>query len=752
MPDERESGFRTAAGHGLPAASPTQSRVESSAPLPVITGGGRRRPGAVTAAIAGNPNSGKTSIFNGLTGMTQGVANYPGVTVEKKVGRASFQGREITLIDLPGTYSLTAYSIDELIARECVIESRPDVVINVVDASNLERNLYLTVQLMEMNAPVVLVLNMTDLARKRGLRLDAGRISALLGVPVVETVGSKDVGLAELLAATVKRADSRPDSFSRPVTYGHEVEAEVDLLASVVAKEAVIAARYPARWVAVKLIERDAEVLKAVRELAHDPDGIDTAARSAIAGIEKHYGESADAIIAERRYGFAAGVVRECVQSSAEARQDITDRIDAVVCHRVLGPLILLGVVYSLFVAVFKVADEWPWVFGRSLTGWCHWFFDHALAGLVAPLEPRMPLLHSLLRDGIIAGVGGVVSFVPLIAVLFAFVAALEDTGYVARVAFVLDRLLRVFGLQGKSVLAMIVSGGLGAGGCAVPGVMATRTLREEKDRLVTMLVVPLMNCGAKMPLYLVLIGAFFAAHKAQALFVLWAVSWGIALGAAWVLRRTIVRGEQAPFVMELPAYHVPTLRGVLTHTWERTWMYLRKAGTVILAANLVIWAAMCFPRADGGRAAGAGVATAEQELARLRHSAAGRVGSALEPVTRLAGFEWRDNVALIGGFATKEVVVGTLGTAYSIGDAHPDRMQNLSARLADDPDWSPLRALALMVFVMVYAPCSATMAAIRRESGKWRWAVFAIGYTTLLAFALAVGVYQIGGAAGWGR
>lgn len=705
----------------------------------------------VTAAVAGNPNCGKTSIFNRLTGMTEGVANYPGVTVERKVGCLVHKGREIAVIDLPGTYSLTAYSLDELVARDCIIESRPDVVVNVLDASNLERNLYLTVQLMEMNAPLVLVLNMADVARRRGLRIDAARLSALLGVPVVETVGNRGLGLTELADAILARADAGPAQHGRPVTYGHEVEAEVDMLAAVIGRDDALSARYPPRWLAVKLIERDAEALKAVRSHAKDPVHIDTSARSAILAIERHYGEAAEAIIAERRYGFAAGAVRDCVQASPESRRDATDRIDALVCHRVLGPLVLLGVVYSLFLAVFKVADEWPWLFGRSPTGWCHWLFEERLAGLVAGLAPGMPLLHSLLRDGLIAGVGGVVSFVPLIAALFLFVAVLEDTGYVARVAFVLDRLLRVVGLQGKSILAMIVSGGLGAGGCAVPGVLATRTLRDEKDRLITMLIVPLMNCGAKMPLYLLMIGAFFVEQRALMLFVLWAVSWGIALSAAWVLRRTIVQGEQTPFVMELPAYHMPTLRGILRHTWERTWMYLRKAGTVILAANLVIWAAMYFPRLKGDASDTSGSANAEAAQIRLQHSVAGRVGRAIEPLTRLAGFEWRDNVALMGGFATKEVVVGTLGTAYSLGDTRGEHGQSLSARLAADPGWSPLRAIAMMLFVMLYAPCSATTAAIRRESGKWRWALFAIAYSTVLAFALAAGVYQVGSALDWG-
>lgn len=695
---------------------------------------GETKHATITAAIAGNPNSGKTSIFNSLTGMNQSVANYPGVTVERKTGHACHGGREITLVDLPGTYSLTAYSLDELIARDFVIESKPDVVVNVVSAASLERNLYLTVQLMEMQRPLVIALNMSDLAKRQGIRIDTAKMSVLLGAPVIETVGNRGIGLGALLEATADTATDPAANKLRPVSYGHEVETEVEKVAEVIAREERLIGRYPARWLAVKLIEGDKRVLQKVRQLAGNPAAIESASAAAVAAIESHFGESAEIIIAERRYGFAAGIVRECVHSTAESRQNITDTIDSVVCHRVFGPLLVLAVVYSLFVAIFKVADEWKWLFGRSPKGWIEWLFEDAAPRLVAGLEEPMPLLHSLLHDGVIGGVGGVLAFVPLIATLFAFVAILEDTGYVARVAFVLDRLLRVFGLQGKSMLAMIVGGGLGAGGCAVPAVMATRTLREEKDRLVTMLVVPLMNCGAKIPVYLMLIAAFFASHKPQIMFSLWAASWVIALGAAWVLRKTVFHGEQTPFVMELPAYHVPTLRGVLTHTGERVWQYIRKAGTVILAVNLLIWAAMSFPRLNTAEGAD-----------QLRHSIAGRIGSAIEPLTRYAGFDARDNVALIGGFAAKEVVVGTMGIIHANDDSSARRAEGLSAKLAADPSWSQTRALALMVFVMIYSPCSATLMVIRRESGKWRWALFAMAYTTVLAFIVATAVYQIG-------
>jgi len=480
---------------------------------------------------------------------------------------------------------------------------------------------------------------------------------------------------------------------------------------------------------------------------------IEDAADQTIQAIESHFDEDATTMIAERRYGFAAGAIKRCVTLSGEARQNMTDQIDALVCSRFLGPAIMLAVVAVLFFWVFKVSDEWSWLpwFGgwQSPTGLMEWVFE-GLAALVAPLEPGAPMLHSLLSDALIGGVGGVMGFVPLIFIMFLFISALEDTGYIARVAFLLDRVLQTFGLQGKSILSMIVAGGLGAGGCAVPAVMATRTLREEKDRLVTMLVVPFMNCGAKMPVYAMLIAAFFKEGRTQVMLILWAISWVVALCAAWMLRRFVVRGEQTPFVMELPPYHMPVLKGVLLHTWERTWMYIKKAGTIILAINVILWALMYFPRLPADRAAS--MVDEEQVVAgQLAYSFAGRVGLALEPVTKHAGFDWQTNIALIGGFAAKEVVIGTLGTAYSMSGVDEEEFDSLSARLAHNPEWNPLRAFVLMIFVMIYAPCFITITMIRRESGSWGWALFSTAYSTAIAFVLAVAVYQAGRVLGLG-
>lgn len=689
--------------------------------------------------IAGNPNAGKTSIYNKLTGAAQQVSNYPGVTVEYKSGTMRHEGKRLTVVDLPGTYSLTAFTQEELVARNYIVERKPALIIVVVDASNLERNLYLTTQVLEMGVPTIIALNMVDTAERRGYQVDAANLSQLLGVPVVPTVASRGTGIAALRDACIAVIEGRLNATPTPVRFGHAVDEEVNLLAEHIRKYPALSAISTPFWLATKLIEKDAAVLAQVK--ATNPEAMAALTpliAEAARRIETHFASDAATIVAEHRYGIAAGIVKTCVSFTAQARRDMTDHIDKVVCNRLVGPLILVGVVAALFFWVFKVSDEWawiPWIGGwRSPTGLVTWVFD-ILSQIIAPLEAGAPMLHSLLDAGIIGGVGGVLNFVPLIFFMFLFVAALEDSGYIARVAFILDRPLRIFGLQGKSILAFIVAGGIGAGGCAVPGIMATRTMREDKDRLLTMLVTPFMNCGAKMPVYAMLIAAFFPDDRILIMMILWALSWVAALCAAWVLRKTLVRGEQTPFVMELPPYHVPVLRGVLRHTWERTWMYIKKAGTIILAINIVLWAMMYFPRPPEE--------TNKHDA--LAYSAAGRAGKALEPISAAAGFDWKTNIALIGGFAAKEVVVGALGTAYALEGQGEDNYHSLSEQLAAHPDWNPVRAFALMIFVMLYAPCLVTIAVIKRESGSWKWAAFSTLYSTVFAFVLAVIIYQVG-------
>ena len=779
-------------------------------------------------AVVGNPNSGKTCLFNGLTGASQHVGNYPGVTVEFVAGDSDFHGETVEITDLPGIYSMTAYSQEEIVSRDHILQQHPDLILNVVDASNLERNLYLTAQLVELNIPMVIALNMIDIADRKGIAIDCSKLSSLIGAEAVPTIASRKQGFDELKDACIRtiRAKKMPN----PTEFPHELESVLPELEKAISGIKYIAGEPPARWLALKLLEDDQLVLENVRQNP-EWENISKALQKAKHQIEQHSHEDSSTAVAESRHAFAAGVIQAATLMSENARLMLSDRIDRFVCNRFLGPVILCAVVYSLFIFVFQISREINWIplfngARTSPTGLLELFFSglNKFAGNVIEL----PWLKSLVCDGIISGVGSVMSFVPLIFFMFLFISALEDSGYIARVAFIMDRLLKTFGLQGKSILAMLISGGLGAGGCAVPGVMAARTLREEKDRLITILVAPFMNCGAKMPVYAMLIAAFFASAQGAMMFLLWMISWAFALGSAWVLRKTIIRGEQTPFVMELPVYHLPTLNGVLIDTWNRTYMYIKKAATVILAVNLILWALMYYPRHDaapleesiktagnsfisqaqttpyaaiftadelektvtflknhpiqikksieglpkirqnfalelesykkGGKIANEAVAKAyiayqdkvtvlsnQAAQQQLRHSFAGMAGTFLTPVTSLAGFDWKENIALIGGLAAKEVVLGTLGTAYAMGETTEGDSSSISQQLAEDPGWSRARAFAMLVFVMAYAPCLVTLVTIKKETGKWRWAAFSAVYSTVLAFIAAVLIYQIG-------
>ena len=706
-----------------------------------------------TVALAGNPNSGKTSMFNALTGARQHVGNYPGVTVEKKWGQVRHGQQTIEVVDLPGAYSLTAYSLEEVVARNFIIQERPDVIIDVVDAANLERNLYLAVQFMELGAPLVIALNMVDVAEARGLQIDVAKLSQLLGVPVVPTVARGGKGMKELLDAAAQVAAERKEWKPLELSYGHDVDQALAKLEENFSGQSLAWGPLSPRWVGVKLLEGDAEV---IRQVGGDPglaDKLEPLRQKLADHIAKTADDDPAGVIADGRYGYIGGVYRQAVRETRARRLELSDKIDKVLTNRLIGPLFLLAVLYGVYEFVFW-ASETPVAWLEGLIGW--------LGGAAEAALPE-GFVRSLVVSGIIDGVGGVLGFVPLIMFMFLAIAFMEDTGYLARVAFLVDRVLRGFGLHGNSVMAMIVSGGI-SGGCAVPGVMATRTLKDPKARLATILTVPMMNCGAKLPVYALLISAFFAAHQAQMMFALTLVSWSIALLAARVLRWTVLRGADAPFVMELPPYRLPTWRGLAIHTWERTWQYIKKAGTVILGISIVMWAMMSFPGLPEEQAAqweqkveaaasDEAKAAVEREMAQaqLAHSLAGRIGQGLDGLMSPLGFDWRTNVALVGGFAAKEVVVATLGTAYSMGEVDPEETEGLAQRLAREPGWSPLKAMALMIFVMIYAPCFVTVAVIKKEAGSWKWALFSVAYTTALAYVLALAVYRGGMALGLG-
>jgi ferrous iron transport protein B len=715
-----------------------------------------------TLALAGNPNSGKTTLFNALTGARQHVGNYPGVTVETKEGVCSHRGTELRIVDLPGTYSLTAYSLEEIVTRDFLAGRKPDVVIDVVDASNLERNLYLTVQFLEMGLPLVLCLNMVDAARSRGIEVDAGRLATLLGVEVVPTVARTGKGREALLDAAVRKARDGARSEPLVISYGHDLDEAIASMQDLIRSRAFLAGTGPARWIALKYLEEDAEILG--KGDSADPE-ISASLKEVVRKVSVHIARTLDtepeALISDQRYGYIHALIREGVvrREHDQNRLYISDRIDRFLTHRLLGPLVMLVVVMGLYRFMFTYSER-PVEWVEGIFAWL---------GRLASAHLPEGMLRSLVVSGVIDGVGGVLSFVPLILLMFFGIAFLEDSGYLARVAFMLDRVFRIFGLHGNSVMAFIVAGGI-AGGCAVPGVMAARTLRSPRERLATLLTVPFMNCGAKLPVFAVLIAAFFAEARETVMFAITLISWAGALLAAKLLRSTVIRGPATPFVMELPPYRVPTLRGLLIHTWERTWQYIKKAGTVILAIAIVLWAMMTFPalsdahseKFERERAVLLASASTERagELeavdraeaeAGLRHSVAGRIGGALERVTRWAGFDWRTNIALLGGFGAKEVVVSTLGTAYSLGEVDPGRSGGLAETLASNPRWNRAVAWSLIIFTIFYAPCSVTVVCIVREAGSWKWGAFSVLFNTAVAFALAVLVYQAGVALGAG-
>lgn len=709
---------------------------------------------ATVITLGGNPNSGKTTLFNSLTGARQRVGNYPGVTVEKREGDVLMGNHRIRVVDLPGTYSLTAYSDEERVARNVLIQERPSAAIDVVDATNLDRHLYLAVQFLELGIPTVLALNMMDEVRKAGSTIDTTRLSELLSIPVVETVARKGEGKAELMEAAVRLAEEREGSWSPiEISYGPDIDPVLQEMSGIISGDGRLTMRYPARWLALKFIEGDPEV----RRICHQDEGMgrklselsDRLAAHCRNVLETH----PESLIADYRYGFINSVTRQVVtrtENDLESRARISDTMDRVLTHKIAGPAIMLGVFYLLFQATFAIG-EIPMGWLEGLFGWL---------GDTATATIPEGLLQSLIVSGIIDGVGGVMGFVPLIMVMFVMITFLEDAGYMARMAYMLDRIFRVFGLHGASVMPFVVSGGI-PGGCAVPGVMAARTLKSPKERIATLMTAPYMSCGAKVPVFILLTGAFFGEKAAMAMFWITILAWVAALLVAKMLRSTVIKGESTPFVMELPPYRVPTVQGVLLHTWERAWQYIKKAGTVILAISIVIWASMTFPGLpedqtagfEAQRAAIAADAPDAEELtlaidnaeaqAALRHSIAGRIGTAMEPVSQLAGFDWRTNIALLGGFAAKEVIVSTLGTAYSMGEVDPEETDGLGALLSKDSAWSLATAVSLIAFVLLYAPCFVTVVAIAKES-NWKWAGFSMAFNTAFAFLVSVILFQV--------
>jgi ferrous iron transport protein B len=734
-----------------------------------------------TIALAGNPNSGKTTLFNTLTGARQHVGNYPGVTVEKKQGVYVKNGHRFNIVDLPGTYSLTAYSLEEVVARDFLVNEKPSVVIDIVDASNLERNLYLSIQFMEMGIQNCIALNMMDVAKARGIEIDTEKLSDLLGVPVVPTIARKGYGKTELMDSAESIIKDNQKQTPLDISYGEDLDSALLEMETEIKAHNFLTGKYRSRWIALKYLENDEQIRSLGREA--NPEMADSLEKK-VHRVSDHLQETLDTypevMIADHRYGYIRSIIKQGVinYKTDQNRLHVSDKIDKVLTHRFVGPLIMIAAIMGLYHFTFTYS-EIPAGWLEGLFGW-----------IGATAEAYLPdgLVKSLIISGVIDGVGGVLGFVPLIMFMFFGIALLEDSGYLARVAFMLDRVFQVFGLHGSSVMAFIVSGGI-AGGCAVPGIMATRTLKSSRERLATLLTVPFMNCGAKLPVFALLVAAFFAENEAMVMLLITVVAWVGALLVAKLLRVTVIKGESTPFIMELPPYRFPTFKGLVIHTWERTWQYVKKAGTVILGISIILWAMMTFPGLPDSKTKlfeqerqtvtaqfPAGVVeeaeTTENDVtlssdaqklkehlmaietkeaeASLKHSIAGRLGTALESISRLAGFDWRTNIALVGGFAAKEVVVSTLGTAYSLGEVDPEESGSLSEKLAGSPGWGPVTALSLIIFTIFYAPCFVSVVCIVKEAGSWKWGAFSMLFNTVFAFTLAVLVYQIGSVMGF--
>jgi ferrous iron transport protein B len=649
----------------------------------------------VRIAFTGNPNVGKTTLFNALTGSRQHVGNWPGVTVEKKTGRINRNGYDIEIVDLPGTYSLTAYSADEIVARDFILEEKPDVVVQVVDATNLERNLYLTTQLAELGAPVVIALNMADAAEARGDAIDRERLSAFLEIPVVRTVGTRGDGIGDLLDAAIREVKTSPHH-KHAVCYGAEVEAMIASLVDALAIDRALTARYPRRWLAVKLLEGDENVLARVRE---GPASIHV--QNLLSSIDV---DGYEASMADKRYEAIAAILPQVHRTDTRGAT-FSDMVDRVVTNRYLGIPIFLALMWGAFELTFTVATPFMTVID-TLVAW--------LAGFATgSIEPAW--LGSLIGDGIVSGVGAVLIFLPNIFILFLILAILEDSGYLARAAFIMDRPLHALGLPGKAFIPMLIGFG-----CNVPAIMATRSIEGEKDRLIAILVNPFMSCSARLPVYVLFAGAFFEARAGGVIFFLYVLGIVVAVVSAKLFRSTILRGESSPFIMEMPPYRLPTATTSLRHMWSRGSLYLRKAGTVILFGAMIVWLLASLPY---------GVEYGSEG------SLAGSIGHLVEPLVAPLGFDWKVAVALIFGFLAKEVVVGSLGVLYGTGE------ESLSGALFADPNLSAATALALMVFALLYMPCVATLGVIRKETGSWRWTGFAIAYGLAVAWLLAFAV-----------
>lgn len=727
----------------------------SEAKLKEIASGKRR---TINVALVGNPNCGKTSLFNVASGSHEHVGNYSGVTVDAKEGHFDFQGYHFRLVDLPGTYSLSAYSPEELYVRKHIIDETPDVIINVVDAGNLERNLYLTAQLIDMNVRMVVVLNMYDALLHSGNTLDHKKLGQLFGVPIVPTVSRTGKGIDNLFhviiglyegADFIGQKEEIQDEAMREyrewhdkyvpdhkygshdeethdfdgksyirhihINHGPELERSIDAVKEVICKNENIRYKYSTRFLAIKLLENDKDIEQRVISTLPNGEEVIRVRDKEAERIRLSMNEDSEQAITDAKYGFITGALKETYTEKNQNTEMFTRIVDSIVTHKIWGFPIFFVFLYLMFECTF--------VFGEYPKGWIEWLVEQ-IASLAETFMPAGPL-KDLIVDGIIGGVGGVIVFLPNILFLYIFISFMEDSGYMARAAFIMDKIMHKMGLHGKSFIPLIMGFG-----CNVPAIMASRIIESRKSRLVTILINPLISCSARLPIYLVMIGAFFPSKASLVLLSIYVTGILLAVLMARIFSRFIVRGDDAPFVMELPPYRMPTAKSVLRHTWEKGAQYLKKMGGIIMIASVIIWFLGYYPNHD------AYSTTAEQQ----ENSYIGQIGKAIEPVIEPLGFDWKMGVGILSGIGAKELVVSTLGVLYTNDDGIE------SVDLADRIPITPLVAYGYMLFVLIYFPCIATVAAIKNESGSWKWAAFTICYTTLLAWIVAFLVHQVGG------
>ena len=667
----------------------------------------------IKVALVGNPNCGKTSLFNMASGGHEHVGNYSGVTVDAKEGTFEYGGYHFVLVDLPGTYSLSAYSPEELYVRKNLIEDLPDIVVNVVDASNLQRNLYLTTQLIDMNLRVVMALNMYDELQAKGDELDIKQLGYLLGMPVVPTVSRTGKGIEGLFDTVIQVYEKSDPHLSRHIhiNHGAELEQSIDRVKHILQKNPDIRYRYSTRYLAIKYLENDKEIEKVVEALP-ERDEIITARYEENARIRGLMGSGLESSLVDAKYAFVQGALAETYTPGKGRRgiHTLTDKIDAVVTNRWMAFPMFFLILYLMFDGTFRIG-EYP-------MRWIEWVVTHFGAFVSSMMADGW--LKDLVVDGIISGVGSVLVFLPNILILYMFISLLEDSGYMARAAFIMDRLMHKMGLHGKSFIPMIMGFG-----CNVPAVMATRAIECRKSRLITMLVVPLMSCAGRMPVYILIAGAFFPHHAGLVLLGLYALGIALAVAAAKVMSR-FFKDDDLPFVMELPPYRVPTAKSIFRHTWEKGRQYLQKMSGVILVCSIVIWCLGYFPDHDA-------YATVQEQQ---EHSFIGHIGKAIEPILEPLGFDWKMGVGIVAGVGAKELVVSTLGVMYA--DDAPTLQQALVHSV------TPAGALAYMVFILLYFPCVATFIAIKNEGGGWKWALITAVYTIVLAWFAAFATYHI--------